>query len=202
MTELGPFHTRRTAIASASAAGLAAAIATGAQALPGAGPPTLDGGGTAAGVPDDWDWLVGSWNVRHRRLKERLAGNTEWEEFVGTCVNWPLLGGAGNVDDNVLELPAGTYRGVGVRAYFADKEQWGIWWLDSRTPEIEPPVWGGFKGGVGTFIGDDIFNGRPIKVRFRWSEITPRSAVWDQAFSPDGGATWEMNWFMQFTRVV
>lgn len=199
VTQFDPFHTRRDALASMLMTGLAASLVTGARPAKAA---AFKGAEATGGPPKDWDWLVGSWAVRHRRLKERLAGNTEWEEFDGSCVNWPLLGGAGNVDDNVLELPAGTYRGVGVRAYFADKDQWGIWWLDSRTPKIEPPVWGGFKDGVGTFIGDDIFNGRPIKVRFRWSEITPNSAVWDQAFSPDGGATWEMNWYMQFTRTA
>src|SRR5262245_45578484 len=31
----------------------------------------------------DWDWLVGNWNVWHRRLKERLASSNEWEEFTG-----------------------------------------------------------------------------------------------------------------------
>jgi hypothetical protein len=56
----------------------------------------------------DFDFYMGSWRIHHRRLKERLAGNDEWEEFEGTSVAWPLLGGAGNVDDNVLELPAGT----------------------------------------------------------------------------------------------
>jgi hypothetical protein len=150
----------------------------------------------------DWDFLVGRWTVRHRRLKARLAGSTEWEEFAGTCVNWPTLGGQGNVDDNVIELPGGTYRAVGIRAFDANAGHWSIWWLDARnSSRMDPPVRGGFKNGVGTFLGDDSLNGRPIKVRFRWSQITPTSAHWDQAFSPDGGVTWETNWIMEFTRV-
>jgi hypothetical protein len=150
----------------------------------------------------DWDWLIGNWSVRHRRLRERLAGNTTWDEFAGTCRNWPLMGGRGNVDDNVLELPAGRYRGVGVRAFDVQTRLWSIWWIDSRTPGIEPPVRGGFENGVGTFIGDDSLRGRPVKVRFRWSEITATSATWEQSFSPDGGASWEMNWHMDFTRTA
>src|SRR5688500_3501889 len=71
----------------------------------------------------DWKWLIGSWSVRHRRLKDRLAGSTEWEEFTGTCVNWPLMGGHGNVDDNVLDFPSGRYRGVGVRAFDVETKQ-------------------------------------------------------------------------------
>lgn len=150
----------------------------------------------------DWDFLVGRWSVRHRRLKARLAGSTEWEEFAGTCVNRPTLGGKGNMDDNVIELPGGTYCAVGIRALDAKAGQWLIWWLDQRNPTIDPPMRGGFKDGIGTFLADESFNDRPIKVRFRWSEITPTSARWEQAFSPDGGATWETNWIMHFTRVT
>lgn len=149
----------------------------------------------------DWDWLVGSWNVRHHRLKARLVGNTEWETFHGTCTMWTTLDGFGNVDDNMLELPSGTYRALGVRAFNAETRQWSIWWLDGRTPtSLDPPVRGGFRDGVGEFLTDDTLNGRPIKVRFRWSEITANSARWEQAFSPDDGATWEVNWWMEFTR--
>jgi hypothetical protein len=65
---------------------------------------------------------------------------------------------------------------------------------------IDPPVRGGFKDGVGTFLGDDVHKGRPVVARFRWSELTADTAKWDQAFSTDGGKTWETNWLMQFTR--
>jgi hypothetical protein len=148
----------------------------------------------------DFEFLVGRWTVQHRRLKGRLVGSTEWEEFAGTSVLWQTLGGEGTVDDNLLELPSGTYRAVGIRAFDARTRQWSIWWLDARSPTIEPPVRGGFRDGVGTFLGDDTLDGRPITVRFRWSQITPTSAHWDQAFSPDGGVTWETNWEMEFTR--
>ena len=107
------------------------------------------------GGPDDWAFLVGRWNVRHRRLKRRLVGDTQWEDFAGTCVNWPLMDGLSNVDDNVLELPGGTYRGVGVRAFNPATRQWSIWWIDARRAVMDPPVRGGFKDGVGVFLGDD-----------------------------------------------
>ena len=155
----------------------------------------------SSGAPRDWDFLVGRWTVKHRRLKARLAGSTEWEEFGGTSVLKLTLGGAGTFDENVIEIPSGTYQAVGIRAYDPKTSQWSIWWLDARYPtSVEPPVRGGFKDGVGTFMGDDTFNGRPIKVRFVWSRITATSAHWEQAFSPDGGATWETNWLMDFAR--
>jgi len=157
----------------------------------------------AGAPPRDFDFLFGSWRVRHRRLKERLAGCTEWEEFDGTCTCRPLLEGSGNVDDNVLELPEGTYRGVGLRSFDAETKTWAIWWLDSRRPHVlDVPVIGRFQDGVGTFEADDTLRGQPIRMRFTWSRVTPRSAHWEQAFSPDGGKTWETNWRMEFTRTA
>ena len=150
----------------------------------------------------DFDWLVGKWNVRHHRLKERLAGSHEWEDFSGTSQEWLMLGGYGTVDDNVIELPSGTYRAMGFRAFNPETRQWSVWWLDARRQTIDPPVRGGFRDGKGIFVGDDVLRGKPVKVRFEWSRITPTSAHWEQAFSPDGGRTREMNWSMEFTRAA
>ena len=152
-------------------------------------------------APRDWDFLVGSWSVAHRRLKHRLVGNTEWEQFGGTLVNWPLLGGLGNVGDNRMDFPAGAYHGIGLRAFDAKSGQWLSWWLDGRDPlSITTPMHGGFAGGIGTMTGQDSQDGKPVLVRVTWSRITPRSARWEQACSADNGATWETNWISDFTR--
>src|SRR5262245_5728887 len=105
-------------------------------------------GGAAAGSSamsndpvHDFDWVFGSWHVQHRRLKDRLVGNTEWVEFDGTSVSQPMMNGAGNVDDNVINLPSGSYRAVGLRSFDPQTKLWAIWWLDQRWPhKIEPPV--------------------------------------------------------------
>ena len=164
----------------------------------GATPPVIEPGAAVA----DFDFYMGTWWVRHRRLKERLEGSDEWEEFEGTSRAWPILDGAGNIDDNVLEMPNGTYRAISLRTFEPWSERWSIWWLDGRTPgRLDPPVVGGFKDGVGTFIGPDTFEGRPILVRFLWSDITETTCRWEQAFSDDDGATWEVNWIMESTRI-
>jgi hypothetical protein len=151
----------------------------------------------------DFDFMVGEWRVHHHQLKERLAGSQEWRDFEGTTMLWKTMGGYGNVDDNVIEHPAGAYRAMTVRAFDAKDRKWSIWWIDGRTPQapVDPPMRGGFKDGVGTFYADDTFNGKPIRVRFTWSHITPKSGHWEQAFSPDGGTTWETNWKMDFERM-
>lgn len=150
----------------------------------------------------DFDFLFGHWDVRHRRLCHRLQGCQDWDVFGGRCHAQPLLGGQGNVDDNWLDLPAGAYRAATLRAFDPFSGQWAIWWLDARHPhQLDVPVRGGFAHGEGCFYADDVLDGRPIRVRFRWSGIGAQACHWEQAFSADGGASWEPNWTMDFERV-
>jgi len=149
----------------------------------------------------DFDFVHGRWAVSHRRLRKRLADDTNWDVFGGTCDVRALLGGLGNVDDNVIELPGGAYRAATVRTFDPATGQWSIWWIDGRNPlVIDVPMRGTFEDGVGTFFCVDVFEGRPIRVRFLWSRITENSARWEQAFSADGGDSWETNWIMEFAR--
>lgn len=149
----------------------------------------------------DFDFLFGSADVRHRRLTERLAGSAEWLEFTGHQTAWPLLGGLANTDDNEFEMPDGVHRGVSLRSYDPATGTWAIWWLgDGNRQTLDVPVIGRFVDGVGTFFADDTLRGQPIRVRFTWSAITDTTSEWAQAFSPDGGTTWETNWTMSFTK--
>jgi hypothetical protein len=130
-------------------------------------------------APKDFDFFMGSWTVNHRRLKERLVGSTEWERFTGACVARPTMGGFGNLDDNVLEMPSGMYRAVTIRAYDAKVATWAIWWLDGRNPgSLDVPVMGRFEKGVGTFVANDMLNGKPIQVRSMWTSPQPESPRW------------------------
>lgn len=200
MTKNPDTHTRRSVIATTLAAGSGFAVAS-ALSRSASAAAAAQKNSDAANPRKDFEWLAGKWNVRHRRLKTRLADDTRWEEFDGTSELWMTMNGFGTVDDNVIELPDGTYRAVGIRAFNPETGLWSIWWLDERNPtRIEPPVFGKFENGVGLFKGDDVFNGTPIKVRFIWSDITENSARWEQAFSPDGGKSWEVNWIMHFSK--
>lgn len=149
----------------------------------------------------DFGFQTGAWRVRHRKLKGRLTGSTEWVEFAGTCQAFEVMGGEANVEDNVLDDPAGAYRAAAFRRKDPVSGEWSIWWHDGRAGSGDAPVRGRFVDGVGTFLADDELDGRPIRVRFVWSQITEATARWEQAFSPDGGATWEVNWVMTFERV-
>jgi hypothetical protein len=155
---------------------------------------------TIAGL-DDWSFIQGRWRVHHRRLVARLTGSDEWQEFEGTSELWPLMDGAGNVDDNFIDLPGDPYRAASLRSFNPATGNWSIWWLDERKPGVlDVPVVGHFVDGVGRFEAEDTFNGRVIRVRFLWTRIDTPSPRWEQAVSDDGGATWETNWEMDFTK--
>lgn len=154
----------------------------------------------AASTARDFDFWMGWWNVRNRRLRTRLAGSTEWEEFGATSVARPILGGLGNEDEFRTDWNGGVVA-MSFRFFDPETRRWSIYWADSRRPGVlDPPVFGAFDGDTGVFEGDDLFEGRPVRVRFVWSGVTTPTPRWEQAFSDDDGETWETNWIMDFTR--
>lgn len=146
----------------------------------------------------DFDFLYGKWRMPNHRLVKRLAGSHQWADFVTCDEARPLPGGLGDMD----VFRASYWRdfvGVTVRTYDPQTGLWRLYWVDNRFAHgtIEPPVIGRFRGNVGVFEGNDTFDGKPIVVRFTWT-LNPKGskvvATWQQAFSPDGGKTWEVNW--------
>jgi hypothetical protein len=146
---------------------------------------------------NDFDFLFGTWDVANRRLKTRLVGSDDWEEFASTAWCKGMFRGAANIDEIVF---ADGSAGLTLRLYHPSQQEWSLYWSSSTTGVLFPPLTGRFTGGVGTFYGDDVEGGVPVKVRFIWSRITPESARWEQAMSLDTGQTWETNWYMDFTR--
>jgi hypothetical protein len=147
----------------------------------------------------DFDFWMGSWNVHNKRLRERLQGCTQWDEFQATSIARPLPGGIGNEDEFRADLK-GPFIGMSFRFYDVVKRTWAIYWADSRGGVLEPPVYGSFSDGIGQFEGDDVFEGQPIRVRFLWTRVDTPNPRWEQAFSADGGKTWETNWIMDMSR--
>jgi hypothetical protein len=147
----------------------------------------------------DFDFWMGRWHIRNRVLRERLADCDDWDEFDATSVAWPILDGLGNQDEFRTDHDGG-FVGMSFRFFDPDTRKWSIYWADTRRCGVlDPPVFGSFSGDVGLFEGTDTFAGKPILVRFMWTGITTPTPRWEQAFSDDGGETWETNWVMDFT---
>ncbi|HEY7642283.1 MAG TPA: hypothetical protein VH814_21295 [Steroidobacteraceae bacterium] len=155
----------------------------------------------ATSAASDFDYFLGDWKVQHRRLKERLAGSNDWEEYAGTTRCQAILGGIANFNDSIVHRAGNTYRSLGLRAFDAKTNVWTDWSLDGRNPtQVSVDGVGQFANGIGTFFADDTFNGKPIRVRGMFKSISAHEASWEQAFSPDGGKTWETNYVMRYTR--
>lgn len=157
---------------------------------------------TAATPERAFDFFLGTWQVRYRRLRERLMDNHDWEEFDGRCKVSSLFDGRANFDESAVERPGLPYRGLGLRSFDPVARTWADWWLDTRNPQrIDPPMIGGFADGIGSFFGEDELRGRTVKVRGLWKDISADGLQWEQAYSADGGATWETNWISRYRRV-
>jgi hypothetical protein len=147
---------------------------------------------------NDFDFLVGEWDVASWVLRRRLAGDDEWEAFPGTSRCLRLFDGAANLDE--FTFPTKGVFGLTLRTYDPARAEWSLYWVSSTDGLLQPPVVGRFRNGRGVFYGNDVYDGAEIRVRYIWSEITSRSARWEQAFSGDDGATWEINWIMELSR--
>ncbi|BCW90247.1 hypothetical protein sos41_34150 [Alphaproteobacteria bacterium SO-S41] len=185
------FMTRRTAMASGLLCLAATTLTTKAS-------PMTDTTDAPAGV-HDFDFLMGRWKVWNRRLRERWVGSTDWYEFPGTCDTRLMLGGVANVDE--LVLPTLGFSGMTVRTLDVEKGLWSIYWINSKIGVVTEPVVGKFVNGIGTFIAPDKDGKRDILCRFVWTIGDQDRPHWEQAFSDDGGATWETNWVNDFERI-
>lgn len=149
----------------------------------------------------DFDFEIGSWKARLSRLDRPLAGSTTWLEYEGTSVVRKVWTGRANLGELEVDGAAGRIEGLTLRLYNPRARQWNITWANAGDGALDrATMFGGFKDGRGEFFGQHLLDGRAIYVRFVFSNITPASFNFEQAFSADGGRTWEVNWKATFTR--
>jgi hypothetical protein len=153
----------------------------------------------------DFDFFFGSWQQENRKRVKPLVRDDEWVEFESFSEARPILGGLGNVDTfSAPEFPGRPgFEGFSLRLFEPETGLWRIWWASTvGDGHLDPPVLGRFDDGIGVFECDDELEGVPLKVRFTWKDITSVSAVWEQSFSFDDGATWDANWTTRHARVA
>jgi hypothetical protein len=149
----------------------------------------------AADGQQDFDWEIGTWRSSVRVLADPLSESPDqWLQFTGTSVVRPLLERRANTVELEVSGPDGSIDALNLRLYEPQAKRWSLTFVNIRDGLLTPAVYGGFHNGVGEFHGDDQLDGRPIKVRFLISRPAPGEARFEQAFSADGGTTWETNW--------
>ncbi|MGA7930158.1 MAG: hypothetical protein WCA20_29715 [Candidatus Sulfotelmatobacter sp.] len=149
----------------------------------------------------DFDFLFGSWSVHNRRLLHPLTGSSTWVEFDGTAIDRPVWDGRANLEEFEADSHSGHIEGMTVRTYNTKSHQWSIYWANQSSGSFSlPATVGQFKDGRGEFYDQEEYNGKNIFVRYTWFS-SPESPRWEQAFSADGGKTWETNWTWTLSRV-
>lgn len=156
---------------------------------------------SAASSPDDFDFLVGTWNVHNRKLTTRLQQSNDWIEFQSELHMRKVLVGLGNIENYYASFDGKPFEGMAIRLFSRETKLWTIYWVDSNGVCMDDnPVRGSFDAGIGKFYAEDSFNGKPIVVLYQWDATSPAMPIWSQAVSVDAGATWEWNWVMKLTR--
>ena len=149
----------------------------------------------------DFDFEIGTWSTKLSRRLKPLTGSSTWVEYTGTSTVRKVWDGRANLVELDVTGSAGRIEGLSLRLYNPQSRQWSLNFANSAGGTLTAPVAGEFRTGRGEFYGQESFDGRMIFVRFVISDITPSSCRFEQAFSDDGGKTWEVNWIAVDTRV-
>ena len=149
----------------------------------------------------DFDFEIGTWKTHLARLLHPLTGSTTWVKYEGTTVDRKVWNGRANLVELKVDGPAGHIEGLSLRLYKPQSHQWSLNFANSHGGTMSQPTIGEFIDGRGEFFDQETLNDRAILVRFVISDITPNSCHFEQAFSNDGGKTWEVNWIATDTRV-
>jgi hypothetical protein len=152
----------------------------------------------------DFDFLIGSWKAHLRRRLDPLSGSDIWVDYDGTSVTRHVLDSNANFEAFDVDSPASHLHihAETLRLYDIKTHQWAIYLVDVTKGTLGlPATVGVFTNGRGEFFDQEQWRGRWIEVRYAWSHVDPGEAHMEQAFSTDGGKTWEVNWVCELTRV-
>lgn len=142
---------------------------------------------------NDFDYLLGKWNLKNKHLNSRLTHSHEYTEFEFTVDNTKILEGIGNQDICRRVVNGKAWEGRTIRIFDRQTRLWHLYWMASDGQQMDPPLTGSFDGNIGLFFGKDNWKGTPVIIVFRWDKTNPGQPVWSQAFSADSGKTWEWN---------
>jgi hypothetical protein len=150
----------------------------------------------------DFDFIFGRWKIHMKRRSHGPGGADTWTEFDGYGLYRRIWDGRANLNEFEADSPSGHIEGLTLRTYNPQTHQWSLYWASSRDGILATPQVGQFRDGRGEFYAQDVLDGRSVFVRYVWSKTTADSAHFEQAFSYDGGKSWDVNWISDMVRVA
>ena len=120
----------------------------------------------------NFDFLIGKWDVLNKRLKERLNNCVEWVEFSAEMETKPFLNGLGLMDEMKSNHYGENFIGFSIRMVNPKTNIWTIYWADTLSPEnyLKEQVVGKFKNGIGEFYGKEKYQDKHYNLRFTWKK--------------------------------
>ena len=149
----------------------------------------------------DFDFEIGTWRTRLKRLAHPLSGSSEWVEYEGVTTVRKVWNGRANLVELTADGPDGHFEGLNLRLYNPRSRQWSLNFANSSGGTLGQPTIGRFVDGRGEFYDQEDFDGRAVFVRFVITPLDADTIRFEQAFSDDGGKTWEINWVATDTRM-
>jgi hypothetical protein len=152
------------------------------------------------GPEHDFDFNMGSWKTQIRAVLNPLSAPNVWTNLRGTHTVYRVWGDWADIGQLEVDGPSGHEEDMALRMYDRKTQQWRVYFANSASGTLDPPMIGEFKNGVGTFVFLDEMEGKTVLVRNVWSGITAKSCHQDWAVSADGGKTWVPTWISTDTR--
>jgi hypothetical protein len=163
-------------------------------------PPAIE----AAALHDgghDFDALFGNFTYHLHYMLHPLTNSPDWTDLSGTGACYKVWGGRAQLDTLEVDGASGRHiEGLTLRLYDPAARQWRLYWANSRVGRLDPPQVGDFREGHGDFYTTDTINDKVVLVRYDWTQLTAGTPHFEQAFSPDGGRSWEVNWITNQSR--
>lgn len=143
----------------------------------------------------DFDWQLGSWDIHMKRMLHPLSSAETWTNYDGKVEVSKVWGGRANLALIDTQGPSGHLQFLSLRLYEPKSRQWTLNFAHAGSYLLGSPMHGQFRGGKGEFYDQSTLDGKGILERFTFEVVKPGSSTRDeQAFSADGGKTWEVNW--------
>ena len=147
-----------------------------------------------SGPEHDFDFNMGHWSTRIRAVMNPLSAPNVWSNLQGTHVVYRVWGDWADIGQLEVDGPGGHIEDMALRLYDRKTHQWRVYFANSDSGTLQPPMVGEFKNNVGTFVFLDEMEGKTVLVRNIWSDITAKSCHQDWSISADGGRTWVSTW--------
>jgi hypothetical protein len=148
----------------------------------------------------DFDFDIGTWKTHSTRLLKPLTGSKTWVDMDGISEVKKVWGGRANLVEFSADGPAGRLEILAIRWFNPTTHEWSIIFANPGVGMLGVPGVGKFKDGRADLYDFEAINGRYVLVRFSIWGITPDTAQSEEAFSIDGGKTWEVHWINKYVR--